>query len=221
MTATEFKSLSIELNKISLQIPLKWGDIQNDRTDVNIDMFRVNSLSDLEITIANLSDQQKNYFRRRWFLWKCAQCDEYLFLLNSNVRANPNPKDQEYDVEFIGDEKLRFDIKGTVIPNRYKDSIAYIFKNPGVLVDFFYNQQSRGVRNHFQNRIFLVHHSFVCPQNEMGLRCNWEFKKLVYKEYSSRVNGTSKFIDFKGVKADVIFLIENWDGSLSKRFVSV
>ncbi len=218
MTHQEYHQLSSDLQQLVKKIPLHWGAIQNDRTDFKMNMFQIHSFAELEIQIQNLSEEDKNYFRRRWFLWKCAQCDEYLFCTNQNVKPNPNTKDQAYDIEFNGNPQLRFDVKGTVIPKKFRDSIDAIIQDPSEMVQFFYEKQSRGVRDHIQNRLFIVHHSFRSPEREMVLRCHWEYKENLYKEYASKISQTSNFINYQNVKADVLFLFENLDKSISHKF---
>ncbi|SHF77136.1 hypothetical protein SAMN05443549_101290 [Flavobacterium fluvii] len=218
MTHQEYRQLSSDLQQLLKTIPLHWGAIQNDGTDHKINMFQIHSFADLEIRIQNLSEEDKNYFRRRWFLWKCAQCDEYIFCTNSNVTANPNSKDQGYDIEFNGNSQLRFDVKGTVIPKKFRDNIDVIIQDPTEMVRFFYEKQSCGVRDHVQNRLFVVHHSFRSPEREMVLRCHWDYKENLYKEYASKISSSSNFVHYQNVKSGVIFIFENEDKSFSHKF---
>ena len=221
MTKQEYERLSIDLQELARIVPLNWGTIQNDRTDRQINMFQIDSFAELERQTANLSEDSKNYFRRRWFLWKCAQCEEYLFYVNENVTPNPNARDQDYDIEFNNDSQLRFDVKGTVIPRDFRNNIDAVLDDPTDMVNFFYEQQSRGVRNKIQNRLFIVHHSFRDQQREMYLRCHWAFKQPVYAEYSARINTQSNFIQFQDVRADVIFIFENIDRTITYQFHSI
>ena len=218
MTHPEYLQLSADLQQLLKTIPLHWGAIQNDGMDCKIKMFQIKTFAELEIRIQNLPEDDKNYFRRRWFLWKCAQCDEHIFCENQNVIPNPNPKDQDYDIEFNGNPELRFDVKGTVIPKKFRDKIDVLILDPTEMVQFFYEKQSRGVRDHMQNRLFIVHHSFRSPEREMVLRCHWEYKENLYKEYASKISLTSNFIPYQNVKTDIIFLFENLDKSISHKF---
>lgn len=218
MTQEQFTQLSKELKLVAPKIPLRWGKVQNDTTDSLVNMFKIDSFAELNRQIHTLDDNSRNYFLRRWFLWQCSKCDEHIFLMNTNVRANPNPRDQEFDIEFNNDNELRFDIKGTVIPSQFRKSISTILKDPKELVEFFYREQSTGVRSNIQNRLFIVHHSFVSMKNEMILRCNWELKIKAFRDYSKRVNTNSNFIQSSDVKADVIFIFENRNRSFSYRF---
>lgn len=218
MTHQEYLQLSSDLQQLVKNIPLHWGAIQNDGMDSKIKMFQINSFTALENTIQNLSEANKNYFRRRWFLWKCAQCDEYIFCMNNNVTPNPNPRDQAYDIEFNNNSQLRFDVKGTVIPKKYRDNIDAVIQDPTEMIRFFYEEQSYGVRANIQNRLFIVHHSFRDSAREMYLRCHWDYKVNLYKEYASEISPTSNFIEYKNVKAGVLFLFENLDKTISHKF---
>jgi hypothetical protein len=220
MTQIEFIKLSNDLQKLARVIPLQWGNIQNDGTDNQINMFQIHSFEELERQIANLSDNSKNYFRRRWFLWKCAQCDEHIFCQNNNVIPNPNFKDQDYDIEFNNNTGLRFDIKGTLIPKEFRNDVNAVLKDPSKMINFFYERQSKGVRDHIQNRLFIIHHSYKNQDREMYLRCSWSYKQTIYKLYSERVNLDSNFVNYQSVKADVIFIFENVDNTITHSFLA-
>lgn len=221
MTQNEYYNLSNDLQRLAKIIPLQWGNIQNDDFDSKIDMFLINNYVELEKQISKLNDISKNYFRRRWFLWKCAQCDEHIFSMNNNVKKNPNAKDQSYDIEFNNNPLLRFDIKGTVIPKMYRNDIVEIIKSPKNMINFFYEKQSTGIRNHIQNRLFIVHHSLIKQEREMYLRCHWAFKEKIYKKYSENISINSNFINYENVIADVVFIIENKDKSITNTFLSI
>jgi len=221
MTTTEYLQLSTDLQQLARIIPLHWGSIQNDGTDKKINMFQIHSFTDLEVQISALRDDAKNYLRRRWFLWKCAQCDEHIFCMNNNVTANPNPRDQAYDIEFNQNAQLRFDIKGTVIPREFRADIPAVIENPTDMINFYYEKQSTGVRNNIQNRLFIIHHSYRNQEREMYLRCHWEYKINIYREYSERVGSTSNFINFQTAKADVVFIFENLDRTITHNFFAI
>jgi len=221
MTSQEYLNLSNDLQELARIIPLNWGNIQNDGTDRQINMFQIHSFAELETQITNLNDNAKNYFRRRWFLWKCAQCDEHIFCLNNNVSHNPNARDQAYDIEFNGNINLRFDIKGTVIPKEFRGNIDAVINDPTDMVNFYYEKQSSGVRNNTQNRLFIIHHSFRNQEREMYLRCHWVYKINLYKEYAEKINLNSNFINVQGVKADVIFIFENLNNTITHKFFAV
>lgn len=221
MTQNQYEQLASDLQSLAKIIPLNWGRIQNNGTDNKINMFHINSFSELEIEIANLSDNDKNYLRRRWFLWRCAQCDEHIFTMNNNVTQNLNSKDQSYDIEFNTNPQLRFDVKGTVIPRSFRATIDEVLKDPTNMIKFFYDEQSKGVRNKNQNRLFIVHHSYSAQEREMYLRCHWEYKKQVYQEYAARIAMNSNFVNYQNTKSDVVFIIENLDKTITHKFFAI
>jgi hypothetical protein len=221
MTQNQYEQLASDLQSLAKIIPLNWGRIQNNGTDNKINMFHINSFSELEIEIANLSDNDKNYLRRRWFLWRCAQCDEHIFSMNATVTQNPNSRDQSYDIEFNNNQQLRFDVKGTVIPRSFRATIDEVLKDPTNMIKFFYDEQSKGVRNKNQNRLFIVHHSYSAQEREMYLRCHWEYKKQVYQEYAARIAMNSNFVNYQNTKSDVVFIIENLDKTITHKFFAI
>ena len=48
MTQQEFNLLSSDLRDLAIKIPLRWGAIQNNRTDDNINMVAIHSYAQLE-----------------------------------------------------------------------------------------------------------------------------------------------------------------------------
>lgn len=205
MNYEQFEQLSSDLRILAKKIPLHWGFVQNNCNDRLIDMFTCETYQKLEDAIANLPDDIKSYFRRRWYLWQCAQCDEYLFCDNPGVTHNPNPRDQSYDIDIKG--KIRFDIKGTVIPRELRADVPAIIADPMPMIKFFYDRQSRGVRYNNQNRLFIVHHSFVAQEREFFLRCAWETKKTAYSDFVSNIDSL-KIFQYSGCEAGVIFVTE-------------
>ena len=211
MIQNDFNILSADLRKLAINIPLRWGAVQNNRTDDNINMFKIHTYSDLEYQISRLSENEKNYLRRRWYLWKCSECDEYLFYKNQNVIHNPDPFDKKWDIRI--NNKYDFDIKGTVIPASMRDNFDSLIKDPTPMVEFFYDNQSKGRRYDIQNRLFIVHHSLVGEEREMSLRCEWEVKERAYRQFCENVEHVS-LIKYKGVSAGVIFIVEDKDDDL-------
>lgn len=205
MDQNMFDRLSADLSRQAVNIPLHWGAVQNNRTDNKINMFAINSYSELEGCISNLSEEEKIYFRRRWFLWQCSQGDEYLFYVNNNVVKNPNKYDKSYDVRINGN--LDFDIKGTVIPEDMRNDIEKVIMNPREMIDFFYDKQSKGRRYDIPNRLFIVHHSFVDQSRENIIRCVWEPKSHIYREFCQNASNIT-FYNTHGVISGVIFILE-------------
>jgi hypothetical protein len=224
MNLIEFDYLSNHLSEVAQYIPIKWGKVQNDRTDRDINMFIYNTYYELENAIAGLPLETKDYFKKRWFLWKCSQCDEFLFYKNPDVISNPNSKDQDWDFEFFGRPELRFDLKGTVVPRqiREKNLGIVIPADPLELIRFNYDEQSKGVRNHHQNRLFIVHIPIVWHR-ENFLRANFKAKSIAYEHYISALKKKEEynFFEYKGAKSDIIYLVEGSDNSINFQFASI
>ena len=220
MLQQNFINLTKELQQIVKQIPLHWGKVQNDETDAQLNIFKIDDYATLENAIANFDHETKNYFIKRWFIYKCAVCDEHIFCLNENATPNPQKRDQTYDIEFNKNALLRFDIKGTLIPKQFRNNVEEVINKPKILINFFYEQQSKGVRNSFQNRLFIVHHSFKKQEREMMLRCHFDFKIKAFHSYATTVNTTSQFMQYENAIADIIFIIENTDGSFEWKIAS-
>lgn len=205
MDAASFESLSSDLRALVTTIPLRWGQIQNNRTDDKINMFQIDSYAELERRISQLNPDDQNYLKRRWYLWKCSQCDEYLFYCNNNVEKNPNQYDKLYDVEIHN--YYRFDIKGTVIPQGMRQQAKNVIEHPEKMIDFYYDRQSYGRRYDIQNRLFIVHHSFYNEDREMLLRCAWKTKCDAYSFFCNNIEKI-KLYKTHGVIAGIIFILE-------------
>jgi hypothetical protein len=67
MTQNQYEQLAADLQSLARIIPLNWGGIQNDGTDNQINMFQIHSFEELERQTASLSENSRNYFRRRGF----------------------------------------------------------------------------------------------------------------------------------------------------------
>ena len=209
MTDHQFSTLSADLRMLAGQIPLHWGNIQNNKTDDQIDMFGIESYAELTKALSPLPVDQQNYLLRRWYLWKCAQCDEYLFYVNANVQRNPDPCDKAYDI--VIDGNIYFDVKGTVIPQSMRGDAESVIKDPRQMIDFFYDHQSTGRRYDIQNRLFIVHHSFVDTARELFLRCAWQSKRTIYNTFCTNAKNI-QFYHTHGVNAGVVFILERQKG---------
>lgn len=209
MDSVAFEKLAADLRTLASRIPLNWGAVQNNRYDHLVDMFGCETFESLEKAISGFGDTIKQYFRRRWYMWKCAQCDEHLFCENPNVISNPNHKDQGWDIEINGTK--RFDIKGTVVPRAMRDAIEYLITDPLPMVKFYYDKQSRGVRYCLQNRLFIIHHSFVAQEREFYLRCAWGIKRTAYHDFCGTI-ASVKTYNYNGCEAAVLFVLERERG---------
>lgn len=222
MQQSEFESLSSDLRRIAPQIPLKWGHVQNNKYDYELkrycNIFEVMSLDELESSISHFDADHKNYYRRRWYLLRCADCDEYLFYKNPGVEHNPERWDKEWDIKING--QYLFDVKGTVIPRSFVDNYESVIEDPSEIVKFYYDRQSRGVRFDMQNRLFVVHHSLVSPERELILRCSWGTKDIVYSKFVNHIDEI-QFCSYKGCTASVIFLVETQRNQLDYKIAGL
>lgn len=217
----KFNELSLHLTNIAKHIPIRWGRIQNDRTDAQINMFEHETFESLDEVIQNLHIDSQTYFKKRWFIWKCSQCDEYLFYRHQDISPNPNVYDQSWDFEFFNDDNLRFDLKGTLIPREIRNRIEGVYPDHMEVISFNYNQQSKGVRNHMQNRLFLIHMPFQW-QLENRLRANFNAKRTIIDLYVKHIRdfGNYNFYNFQDCKSDIIYLRELNNGNLVHNFAS-
>ncbi len=223
MNDQAFQELSAQLSEVAKQIPTRWGRIQNNRIDSKINMFVYSSYSELDRAISDLEESIQTYYRRRWFLWKCAQCDEYLFYQHDGVRKNPNFKDSNWDIELFGIPKWRFDLKSTMIPREFRSTDEELKPLPtsSDLINFYYNQQSQGVRFGNQNRLFLVHNP-IQESSENMFRVRFEDKKKAIDTYLETIKAKPNyhFFQFKSAMADALFLDESSSGYILARIGS-
>ena len=211
----DFGLLSQDLRRVAKDIPLSWGRIQNNAFDNELrqvcNIFNIMTINELDSRICDFDTEHQNYYRRRWYMLNCARCDEYLFSCNPGVERNPERKDKAWDIAI--NQQYKFDIKGTVIPKDFRKNWAAAVENPSEMVEFYYEKQSHGVRFDMQNRLFIVHHSLVDARREILLRCAWETKAAVYREFVENVTDI-RFINYKNCTAAVIFLIETERGKM-------
>lgn len=218
MNINNYETKSKELQKLVKTIPSNWGRVQNNHTDKKINMFNCESLDSLEREIFKLPENDKTYFRRRWFLWKCAEIDEFLFYKEHNVFKNPDHKDQSWDINF--NNSICFDIKGTVVPQKIRGDFEINESFEKKIINFYYQNQSKGVRHNIQNRLFIVHHSFKDFERNMYLRCSWDLKDKAFKKFIS-LNSADKInlVKYNSVYAKCIFIIEKKDNSFDFKII--
>ncbi len=220
MNDTQFQVLSKELTKLASNIPLHWGAVQNNYYDRSINMFSIFSYEELERQLSTIDDERiRRYFRRRWFLWQCSRCDEYLLCATGSGEPNPNKKDKAYDVKFLGNDNLKYDVKGTVIPSDFRSqNYQSLIEDPTELAKWMFAHQSKGVRYDIQNRLFIIHHSLVQQEREMYVRCAWESKRDAYSKYVDLLKNGKPYISVNGVRADFIWLVEESEGVIKPYF---
>lgn len=218
MNKAQYDTLSQYLYDIAPSIPLNWGQVQNDRDDGLVNIFSKASLDELNNSLTQLPAHKQNYLRRRWFLWQCSKCDEYLFYNQPKVLKNPNPKDQQWDVELLGHTLLRFDIKSTILPKAFRSDHGHLPPAQDI-IRFYFDRQSRGRRNHIQNRIFLVHLPYA-KTNSNTLRTKFKAKQKAITEYIYDLSQGELhiLIEHQNCLHGLIYLKENKEGSLSYKY---
>jgi len=216
MTTNQYHDLSKELQQLCKSIPLHWGQIQNNQTDELIDMFSCKNINDLEFEIKNLKLETQNYYKRRWFIWKCSVVDEYLFAQLPSVFSNPVKKDKNWDIAF--DDTYKFDLKGTVVPKIMRG--AFHINQEEELISYFYKNQSKGVRFGEQNRLFIVHHSFKKQERSIYLRCYWELKRKAFAEFNFRLKENKiNWVTYKNTISKCIFILESKDNKFDYKII--
>jgi len=212
----KYNKLSEYLANIQETIPLRWGRIQNDKFDNKLKIYNYDNLNDLNFALKEKSEEEKLYIKRRWFLQKCSLCDEYIFYSTEGVLKNKNYTSKDWDIEFFGNENLRFDIKSTRLPNNF--SFRNCFNHPEILIDYYYKNQSKESRYGLQNRLFIVHHS-AFKNREGFLRTSFKTKEKAVKKYISElsynyfekksVNFINYYQEGKTALSNIVFIIED------------
>jgi len=175
----------------------------------------------IQKTFIENTEDARNYYRHRWFIYKCSEADEYLFkILPSVVNDGSNDPNRDFTIR----NKVSLDLKGTVLLKQYKDDPEYVYKNPLALIDSYYKEQSQDFhyRRRLQNRLFVVHHSYVAPERESYVRTLFDVKSVIFKRYvDMMLQSDHKIFDYmNGRKADLIMLVETADGRIAYGFAS-
>ena len=232
MTQKEFDSLAPKLKELSLNKDFpNWGKVQNDKMDNLLTGTRQDKerfyngtntydsflklLDDKNIT----DEKDVNYCTKRWFGNVCAKCDEFLFYKNDGVKSHEESNNSFWDVEFKNG--LQMDIKSTVIPKKMMvngKNDVYLINHPEEIIPWMYQNQSKGVRMRFQNRLFICHHSMVNENRINYVKCAWEYKERLFKNIADNIEKV-KLYDFNGAKAALIFVIENEENKFNYKLV--
>lgn len=218
MTDSFFREIEKEVSGPILRNPnmrLEWGCVQNNDYDKDTKPFGVYRFSDLKQKVECLDGNfMKMYCICRWFRYWCARCDEYCFCFNGKAVLNPNVFDRGWDFEFKGInnvEDIKFDLKSTRMPNEFSDEEKDFYRNnPENLIVWYYQKQSKGVRNGYQNRLFLVHLA-EDARTENIKRVSFDKKRnLIGKYYESIESGKHQpytiVVDNHKVTSDILFV---------------
>jgi hypothetical protein len=209
----QFQKLKNELSHIK-ELPVGWGGRkQNNFDDDKVNLFSINEYDILIESIKNFDEKTKDYYKKRWFMIKVSDCDEYLISKLPETIKNPNKYSKRFDFIIKGYE---FDIKGTRIPFKYKDKLNFVFSNPKEIINFYYEQQSTGRRFGIQNRLFIITVDEDNYSDEWILRTSFEEKNKAFISYLNRLDDSRNFFNIqfggKTLIADIIFIVKKKEG---------
>jgi hypothetical protein len=218
LLSEQFVALTQHLNSLCHVVPYQWGRTQIKEFDRKLPkLFEYQTYDELNVGIdLNVvrglipdDEDQKNYYRHRWYVYRCSLGDEYVFKSLPNIAAAGR-----YNLE----------LKGAVCLREGKDDPKYMFRVPLAMIDALYKQESIDFhsRRRLQNRLFLVHHSFINQARELMLRVAFDEKTTIFAEYAKLFsNPAHKLFDYYySRKADIIFFVEREDGTLEYGFGS-
>jgi len=148
-----------ELKK-RLVYPYAWGRRQSDRFDrATRFIYTTFSFEDLLRESQRRFNRQAdgkeylNYALNRWYNFWSAVAVEQLFCALPGVQPAVNPRDRLVDFTIQG---ITFDHKTSVFPKNFSQSQAVAAKNPRLLIQWLYDNQSQEGRRHWQNRLFIL-----------------------------------------------------------------
>lgn len=212
----EYAKVVESIRSSALRIPFKWGKIQNNEMDsITKKIFHWEDTDSILSDLRGYDNSVISYALRRWYIYKCSECDEYIFSKHDSVIKNPIYKDKRWDIK-IND--IEFDIKGTKIPNDF--SYEYIIKNPLDIIKWFYERQSKEERYGLQNRLFLIHHSMVSKERSDLIRCAFKSKERLINDFLDDFNNV-EFFYYNGAKAIILVIVEKERGIIDSWYPTI
>jgi hypothetical protein len=109
----------------------------------------------------------ENYTVRRWYNHHTHDQILKLFYAHPDVRTEANRKNRQIDFYF---RNIPFDLKVSRFPRAYPETIEYARAHPHHLAEWQYRHQSKQGRYHLGNRLFIVLHNSVRPDQTWQLR---------------------------------------------------
>jgi len=220
------------------RIPTKWTTIQNKIWNNYADKLKFWTWSTFDMMESYLgmysnglgryyTEDEKTYYRHRWYVRICSILDEYYFYSKPGVYRHPDIKSKEYDINIY--DNFHLDLKNTRIPKSLVKPLEYWLNHPEELINWYFTNQSTDERYSLNDRLIIVHHSK--RGNELKLRGNLAYKDTVFDEYIKLLKISSYILFVTEVeniktreicypKGDIIFIIEELDGTLSHKFAS-
>jgi hypothetical protein len=178
-----------ELYKLSHLPP--WGRQQGDAWDrLSNFIYRVQTLAGVRrqaqaVARANRLDVEPfvDYTIRRWYNHHTHDQILKIFFAHPDVRPEANPKNRQIDFYL---RNIPFDLKVSRFPRAYPETITYARKNPHHLAEWQYLHQSKQGRYHLGNRLFIVLHNSVQPEQSWRLRREFEMLGALVTEFLNR-----------------------------------
>lgn len=221
ITEKEYNQLRVHLPKIQDKIPFNWGRIQSKDLDRRLSkMLNYNTYAELnEVIQKNVArgflsnnNAENNYYRYRWFIYKCSEVDEYIF---NNIMNNI------YQAPLISTYNLI--VKGFVILPEITEKMELFYKNPLSLVDYLYKEQKKNFfrSRRLENRLFVAYHCKDISK-EPAIRCDFELKESVFEDFiQMTIEKSHKLYTYLNErKSDVILIQQNDTGTISYGFGS-
>lgn len=206
------KQIETELKK-RWAFPYQWGKVQNNQDDALTKIvYDILYFEDVLAELARTLHQHPRYPQlfdyalNRWYNFWSAKAIEQIFTQSQWVIPNPDPKDKIKDFELKG---IPFDHKSSVFPKAYPHSIEQAIEQPKHLIEWFYQHQSKGQRQHHSNRLFVVFYEVNQAHWKLKAEITW-IQTLIEKylqNFSLDRLKTFQFSQGSLTKADIIWAI--------------
>ena len=161
-------------------------------------VYDIDNLDDV-LNICKAKNVDTNYALHRWYNFNCSRIHEGFFLQNGAIKEQ-NTKHLTIDFYL---NRVPFDLKTSVYPKKFTSNVDLSkreYKNE--LIRWFYKNQSTEIRQHYENRLFLVCENLASKSNFELI----EEKIKAFLEYSN-INGFNAIeINNRMIFSDVIWV---------------
>ena len=192
--------------RVSEHPPTPWGKKQSNDWDQRTNfIYHINEWEELKLVVKEIPEDLSAYAINRWFNHWSALAVEGIFCDLPGVYPNKNQRDKLVDFTLHG---IEFDLKTSVFPKGYRQSIEFAMENKKDLVLWLYESQSQQQRHHMGNRLFIV----LYEENgeHWRLRADIEHLEQVVHRYVQNFNETN-LIQFKNngqiIVSDIIWFL--------------
>lgn len=213
-----FREIEDELVGTIMKYPnskIDWGCVQNNEMDKKTKPYSIYRFRDLKLKLNRMVDSfDKMYLFCRWFRYWCAKCDENSFCWKGKAIMNPKQSDKNWDIKFNhvkNVDDIEFDVKSTRMPKDFtKEEKDFYQNNPEKLIEWFYQNQSKGERNAYQNRFFIIHLADD-RRTENIKRVSFDKKRVLIDKYFQSIESGEHLpytlvVDGHKVISDVLFV---------------